>query len=142
MSTRQIKVFLDSSVLLAGVASKTGSSHIVLALAEAGIIIPFICEQVVTEVMRNAQKKLPALVPHFYSLFKIIPFRLKEPTPQDLRLALTIINAKDAPILAAAVSAQADWLLSLDRHFLELTPETVSVITGTPSIFLKEAEMD
>lgn len=35
---RRIKVFLDSSVIIAGLASASGGSHKVLALAELGVI--------------------------------------------------------------------------------------------------------
>ena len=31
-----------------------------------------------------------------------------------------IINEHDAPIMAAAISAKVNWLLSLDKHFLTL----------------------
>lgn len=137
MSTKRIKVFLDSSVLVAGMASKTGSSHMVLALAEAGVIEPFICEQVVTEVIRNSEKKLPALLPYFYALFKVIPFRLKDPSPENLCLAVNLINEKDAPILAAVVSAKTHWLLSLDRHFLNISPGSVPFKISTPATFLR-----
>lgn len=48
---KQSKVFLDSSVIIAGLASRTGGSHEVLALSELGIIVPCISEDVVSEVL-------------------------------------------------------------------------------------------
>ena len=56
---KQSRIFIDSSVIIAGLASKTGGSHEVLALAELKLIIPCISEDVVSEFVRNVQKKLP-----------------------------------------------------------------------------------
>jgi len=38
---------------------------------------------------------------------------------EDIEHAASIINEKDAGILAAAMSAKVDWLLSMDKHFLK-----------------------
>jgi putative PIN family toxin of toxin-antitoxin system len=115
---KSINVFLDSSVIIAGLASKSGGSYEVLALAEMKVIIPCISEDVVGEVFRNVQKKLPGSVAHFYTLFKKLPFKIIDPSEEDITKAGGLINLKDAQILAAAISGKVDWLLSLDKHFL------------------------
>ncbi|HOV79186.1 MAG TPA: putative toxin-antitoxin system toxin component, PIN family [Bacillota bacterium] len=139
MNTNPIKVFLDSSVIIAGLASATGASHKVLALAELKLIRPYVSEDVISEVLRNAQKKLPDSLAHFYMLFKILPFRIVDPTVKDLEHAKTLINNKDAPILAAAMAGQADWLLSLDKHFLAAgLQEKAGFAIGPPGKFLLE----
>jgi len=109
---------MDSGVIIAGLASKKGGSCEVLALAELRVIIPCICEDVVSEVFRNVQKKLPGSVAHFYTLFKNLPFKIIDPSEEDMIFAKKLINEKDAPVLAAAISGKVDWLLSLDKHFL------------------------
>ncbi|MEW6424916.1 MAG: PIN domain-containing protein [Bacillota bacterium] len=76
---KQTKVFLDSSVIIAGLASKKSGSYEVLTLAELKIIIPCICEDIVREVFRNVQKKLPGSAAHFYALFKKLPFKNNRP---------------------------------------------------------------
>ncbi len=116
---KQTKVFLDSSVIIAGLASKKGGSYEVLVLAELNIITPCICENVVGEVFRNVQKKLPGSMAHIYALFKRLSFQLIDPVEKDLEKAKELINEKDAPILAAAITGKVDWLLSLDKHFLK-----------------------
>jgi len=118
MNMRPTKVFLDSSVIIAGLASEIGGSHRVLALAELGLITPYISEEVTEEVMRNIQKKLPESIAHFYTLLKSLPFIIAGADEKARKYALTLINEKDAPILAAAISGKVDWLLSLDKHFL------------------------
>lgn len=119
MRMKQTKVFLDSSVIIAGLASKKGGSYEVLALAELNIITPCICENVVNEAFRNVQKKLPGGMAYIYALFKSLSFKLIDPTEEDMEKAKKIINEKDAPILAAAITGKVDWLLSLDKHFLK-----------------------
>jgi predicted nucleic acid-binding protein len=136
---RPIKVFLDSSVIIAGLSSRSGGSYEVLALAELGIITPYVSEQVVNEVLRNVQKKLPGSVDLFYMLFKRLAFILVDPAADDLILAKTLINEKDAPIIAAAMTSKVDWLLSLDSHFLNKDwEEKVGFSTGTPGDFLQK----
>ncbi|NLI12603.1 putative toxin-antitoxin system toxin component, PIN family [Pelotomaculum propionicicum] len=135
---RQSKVFLDSSVIIAGLASNTGGSSEVLVLAELGVIIPCISEDVVSEVVRNIQKKLPGSVALYITLFKKLPFKIVDFPDQDLDFAKTIINEKDAPILASAISGKVDWLLSLDKHLLTVKcKENLGFAVGTPGDFLQ-----
>lgn len=135
---KQIKVFLDSSVVIAGLASRTGGSHEVLALVELGIIAPHISEDVVIEVLRTVHKKLPNCEAIFYALFKTLPFTIVDPAQKDVELAKSLINEKDAPILAAAISGKVDWLISLDKHFLNEDWEgKVDFLIGSPGDFLQ-----
>jgi len=135
---KQSKVFLDSSVIMAGLASRTGGSHEVLALAELGIIVPCISEDVVNEVLRNVQKKLPHCTAHFYALFKTLPFKTVDAAERDMEYAKSLINEKDAPVLAAAIGENVDWLLSLDKHFLKADwKEKLNFAIGAPKDFLQ-----
>ncbi len=136
---KQIKAFLDSSVIIAGLASKTGGSHKILLMAEYQIIIPLISEVVVQETLNNIKKKMPQHYRLFYTLFQKLPFKLVDPNEKDFKRALTMINEKDVPILAAAMTGKAEWLLSLDRHFIE--PEIALVAgmnIGTPGDFIQK----
>jgi len=54
------KVFLDSSVIIAGVASASGASRAVLVLMEIGLFKGIVSEQVLEECQRNIASKLPA----------------------------------------------------------------------------------
>ena len=75
MSTvKKIKVFFDSSVLIAGIASRGGASNRLLILCEKGFITPVISEKVVTEVTRNIEKNYPGAFPITTSYLK--PFLL------------------------------------------------------------------
>lgn len=138
MNMKPIKVFMDSSVILAGLVSKHGGAYEILILAELGIIIPYISEQVVYEVIRNVEKKIPECIEPFYLLLKTLPFNLVVPTETELKKTEFSINPKDAPILAAARIAGVDWLLSLDKHFLQLRrSEQIEFNIGTPGDLLQ-----
>jgi putative PIN family toxin of toxin-antitoxin system len=139
IKSKKIKVFLDSSLIIAGLASSRGGSREVLLLAELGVIIPVISEQVVTEVLRNLERKVPQCLPEFYALFKILPLMMApEPSKEIRTKAHSLLNPADAEILAAALSAEADWLLSLDKHFLDSNLEKELLLRiASPGIFLQ-----
>ncbi|WP_276619844.1 putative toxin-antitoxin system toxin component, PIN family [Syntrophomonas wolfei] len=132
-----IKVFLDSSVIIAGLASAKGGSREILNLAELGFLIPVISEEIVREVVRNIERKLPACLAHYYQLFRILPFIMAEPSEDSLAQAKELINPHDALILASALSSRADWLISLDKHFLVLNNKELFMKIGTPEDFLE-----
>ena len=109
------KVFADSSILIAGAASRTGASRAVLTMAEIGLFQLVISEQVLLECERNLSKKLPDALPIFSQLIAAInPEILPNPTIEESNRWVRIIEAKDAPTLAAAVLAKVDRLLSLN----------------------------
>lgn len=57
MQEQKLKVFLDTSALIAGIASSRGAARAVLQLAEIGLIEIFVSRQVIVEADRNV---LPA----------------------------------------------------------------------------------
>ena len=63
----KIKVFMDTSVLISGLASSTGASGAVLALCEAEVIqmVMVISRQVIVKADRNFSAKLPRLLSRF-----------------------------------------------------------------------------
>jgi len=111
----------------------------VLALAELGIITPCISADVESEVLRNVAKKLPKAAVHFERLMRELPFIVIETSKQEIEGAELIINEHDAPIMAAAISAKVNWLLSLDKHFLTLKERgALDFTVATPGEFLQQ----
>lgn len=134
------KVFADSSILIAGAASRTGASRAVLTMAELGLFKLIISEQVLEECQRNLSKKLPTAVPIFSQLLAAINPEI-EPNPSlaESTKWTAIIEAKDAPILAAAVSAKVDRLLSLNtKDFTSEVAAQSGIIIQTPAEFVRE----
>lgn len=91
---------------------------------------------------KNNANKLPKYLPHFYRLFKILPFVLVEPTEKNIKIAGKIINEKDSIILAAALSLEIDYLVSLDKHFLSVDCKTLSFKICAPGELIKEVHAE
>lgn len=134
------RVFLDTSALLAGLASPTGASNAILALAEAGLLTLVVSEQVLVEAQRNLQEKLRKALPEYRRFLATRPLeRIPDPSAPDVTLAGQIIHPKDASILVAAQNARVDYLVTLNRkHFLE-NPDVArrsGLRIGAPDDFL------
>lgn len=94
-----IRIFLDSSVLIAASASNVGASHAVIVMAEIGLIKAIVSEQVIEECERNLQKKLPKSLETFQLIIsKVSPEILPQPSFNEFKQWINIIEAKDAPI--------------------------------------------
>ena len=134
------RVFLDTSALLAGLASPRGASNVIIALAEAGLLTLVVSEQVLVEAERNLQEKLPKAIPEYERLLSTCPLeRIADPSTRDVAKATGIIHRKDASILVAAKNAQVDYLVTLNRkHFLDDpgVARTSGVRIGAPEDFL------
>jgi putative PIN family toxin of toxin-antitoxin system len=141
--TQRIKVFIDSSVLIAGVASVTGASAVVLDLCEAESIQMVISRQVLVEADRNFSSKLPNLVLQFRQFIRtLVPVMVEDPPTAAVEKAAKFIDRKDATILAAAIEAKVDYLITLDkRHFLNpKVQHNAPTEVCTPADFLRTFE--
>lgn len=119
MAARKIRAFLDSNVLIAGLASSTGAAAKILMLCEAGAIQAVVSEQILREAERNIRAKLPEKLPLYLAVVRAINAEITpSPSLEQVKKAAKIINATDAPILAAAIRAKPDYFVTLDRkHF-------------------------
>jgi putative PIN family toxin of toxin-antitoxin system len=140
MRRQKHKVFLDTSVLIAGIASSRGAARAILQLAEIGLIEVFVSKQVIVEADRNIEDKLPEMLSEYRKFVKFLaPVLIDDPHQKDIKKYLTVINPDDAPILAAAVKANVDFLITWDRkHF---TSKKIHIHSNikivTPGEFLK-----
>ena len=114
------RVFVDADVLIAGSASpqEHSASQVVLKMAEITLIEAITSEQVMTEVERNLQAKLPKALPVFHHLasrcLQIVP----NPPFTNVHNYAGLADAKDLPILIAAYQADCSWLVTFNgRHF-------------------------
>lgn len=137
-----IKIFIDSSVLIAGLISDEGASAKILSFCESGILEGWISHQVIKEVEENIKRKIPQILNNFQKLklrsnlkiLKILNTSILDKAQKWIK------DKNDAPILAAAKQLNVDVLLTLDlRHFIKDT--NVSKKSGlkimTPGEFLK-----
>jgi predicted nucleic acid-binding protein len=133
----KIKVFLDSSALIAGVISSSGAARVLLVMSETGQIEIFISEHVITESERSLARKVPHALPEFrQSIRDTQPRILRNPTQQEIRNHLYLIgDPGDVPILLAAMKAKVDYLVTHNRkHFLDdpTVAEKTGLKIGTP----------
>ena len=141
MEVRRWKVFLDTSALIAGVISTTGAAREVLRLCETGVVEVFVSRQVLTEADRNFSEKLPNLIHDFRELIQeMSPVLLGDPSEKEVKEASKSIHHKDAPILAAAINGDMDYLITWDtRHFHKPSVrKAVHFKIMTPGEFLEE----
>ena len=114
------RVFIDADALLAACASPSehGASLVTLRLAEITLLEALTCDQVITEVQRNLQAKLPDALPLFQTIVSRCVRVLPDPSPAELEPYVGLAHDEDLPILVAAAQAGCPWLITFNvRHF-------------------------
>jgi predicted nucleic acid-binding protein len=127
------RVFIDADVLFAGSASPSehGASLVVLRMAEITLIEAIASEQVIVEAERNLEAKLPAALPSFRLIVARCLSLVPTPRPQDLSRYHGLADAKDLPILVAALQSDCAWLVTFNgRHFQPSHPELTILRPG------------
>jgi predicted nucleic acid-binding protein len=113
-------IFIDADVLFAGAASPNehSASLVILRMAEITLIEAVTSEQVITEVERNLEDKMPAAMPAFQMLVSRCLHVVSDPTVAEIRALSKAADPKDRPILAAAVREECIYLTTHNiRHF-------------------------
>lgn len=117
-----IKIFLDSSALMAGIISTSGASRALLLLGEDEKLLLLVSEQVIVEVERNIARKIPEAIPLAREMIRCAKVQIvRDPIPSDVASHMHWINhPADVPILVAAAKAKVDFLVTLNgKHFIE-----------------------
>ena len=112
-----MRLFLDANVIFAAAISPTGRARALFTLAGAGRGILITSPFAVDEARRNIVHKYPEATGELetpLSACQVVP----EGSADRLEWAGRFVPVKDAPILAAAVTARVDALVTGDRaHF-------------------------
>lgn len=129
-------LFFDSSAVVAGAVSTSGAANALFMLAVAEEITITISEQVVIESEHALALKSPRSLPYYRDLLRMAKPRIvRIPAPKEVAKYHSIISdPTDAPILAA-VKADMDYLVTLNRkHFLAdpKVAEKSGLRIGTP----------
>jgi predicted nucleic acid-binding protein len=113
-----VRLFLDANVLFAAAHSPTGRSRVLFRLAERGLCTLVTSPHAVEEACRNIHLKSPAGASTLDDLLESVE-RVAEADPRLVAWAADQgLPPNDAPILAAAVAAETDALVTGDRsHF-------------------------
>jgi len=118
----EINLFLDSSALFAGIVSATGAARALLLLSEIGDITVTISEQVVTETERAIARKVPGALNDLRQAILASKVQIvRNPTLEEVKANQHLIShPPDVPIVLAAIKAEVDYLVTLNRkHFIE-----------------------
>ena len=112
--TEPLPVCVDADVLIAGLLSR----HAILVFGELGLLRLVLPEAAVAEVRRNLATRLPEDAPLFEEFLRAVSVQIHRPTAHDRERARQLADAKDVPILAAAIGAGARLLVTHNiRHF-------------------------
>lgn len=137
-----MKVFLDSSVIIAALLSPDGGSAQILEFCEAGILKGYISTDIKRECENVVKRKFPEAEANLGKLIKISRLKItKKIKPNLLRYAKDWIEyLQDSKILAAAKQTEVDYLLTLDiKHFIKDSGVSgkAHIKIFTPGDFLK-----
>jgi predicted nucleic acid-binding protein len=113
------RIFLDSSVLYAAAFSASGPARRLILKGMEGSVTLAISDLVLDETKRNLTKNAPSALPYFAILADLLSPFITNPTKAQVFKAAQIVHLKDAPIVVAAVKANADYLATHDmKHLL------------------------
>lgn len=128
--------FIDASVILAALGSKSGGSSQVLELIKRSKLNGITSQAVVEEVLRNAYKikiaerEVFGLISN--SSLKVIP----APTSEEVEKYLDVTAEKDAHVVASAIKSKTKVVITLDKkHLLSKKIKGLGILT--PGEFLK-----
>jgi putative PIN family toxin of toxin-antitoxin system len=129
-----LKVVLDTNVIVSGFNYPKSNPGNILASLASGEIVNFISIHIIAETKRIlADKFLWTNAQVDSAEFWLLTFS----RPVKPKICLTVINhAPDNRILECAVQAQADYIVSGDRHLLNLNHyQHIEIMT--PAAFLE-----
>lgn len=138
---KKTKIFIDSNVLIAGLASDQGASFRLLKLIEQRIFDAYVCQLVLYESEKNIKKKLPESLPYFYYAFKNLPLAIvKDSKKFDRKLAKLFSKKSDQIIFQTVQQLKPDYFLTLNRkHFHQKQVRKIAYFKiRTPAQFLDE----
>jgi hypothetical protein len=93
-----------------------------LRLAEEGLIVLIVSEQVIVETERALAAKAQQAVPYYREALRATGLRIvADPSKEEVEEHKRIISDEsDVPIIVAAMSEKVDFLVTLNRrHFID-----------------------
>jgi predicted nucleic acid-binding protein len=133
-------LFLDASVLFAAAYSSRGASRELMRLALRGDVNLSVSRFVLEETVRNLSAKAsPEISATFQQLIAALDLEITpDPSKEDVLAAAAYTALKDAPVVAAAINAQTDYLVTLDRKHL-IDPVEVAGGSGLAIVLPSDA---
>ena len=138
MASPEERPFLDTNVLFSGLSGSTSPPAAILDRHIEGEIVIVVSRFVLDELDGVIRRKQPAILGKLATLLADTPPDVvADPTGDEVRAAKRCINAKDAPILAAAIKGDASCVVSGNtRHFNQDVATCAGVAIFTPAAYL------
>lgn len=111
-----MKLFLDANILFSAAHRDEGRSQDLIVLARAGLCNPLTSAHALEEARRNLKLKSSGFEHRLKKVLAQISVVAEAPTALVAWAQAQGLPPKDAPILAAAIHAQADLLVTGDRR--------------------------
>lgn len=109
-------------MLYAAAFSASGPARRLILKGLDGSITLSLSDLVLEETKRNLTKNSPETLPYFTILIDLFSPVIANPTKAEVLRAAQIVHVKDAPIVAAAAKAKAEYLATHDvKHLLTQT---------------------
>ena len=110
-----IRAFLDANVLFAAACSRRGSSWVVIQESRVqDDLVVMSTDYVFDETERKLREKSPASLDEFADLRSLVETCAEPSDALIQHLVQLVQDENDRPVLAGAISAEADWLLTWD----------------------------
>ncbi len=112
------KVFIDSSVLLSASRSTHGAAFALVSLFRKKKLSGYISQVVRKEIYDNTDKALDQIGKRRLNIHLLSSHLtvINTPSVESIRKWEKVINKKDAHIIASAVTAQVDYIVTLDKN--------------------------
>lgn len=121
MPHHKLKVFADTSVLISALNYSFGASSFILTLFKLKQIELIISKTVVEEAKNVIANKFPDLKNKFVNFLFLDKLKIiKRASKNEVLKIFKIIKTEDAPILADALNSKADFLITLDKRFINI----------------------
>jgi predicted nucleic acid-binding protein len=133
-------VFIESSCLVAATGSASGGSMFLLSTCQRGFLTLVVSSPVLLEGQRNALEQLgEEALDRYHRMVMMLPLRIVAvSSKRQLERFRNIVNDKDLHVVAAAIAAEAPYLLTLDRALLrEVNQANLSLHALTPGEFIQ-----
>lgn len=127
-----MKIMIDTNIIISAALFPNGRAAQAFYKSLQPPYQPLVCDYVVDELHRKFREKFPNRLTELEAfLFNALQFIGLVSTPDEaINAEYNIRDAKDRPILRAALNAHADLFLTGDKDFLESSvtdPRIISV---------------
>jgi putative PIN family toxin of toxin-antitoxin system len=127
-----VKVFLDTNVLVSGFATRGLCADVIrLALAEHELITG---EVVLSELKRVLREKIQLPAALIHEIVTFLENQTVQPKPNTVR-PIPVRDEDDQWVLAPALAAKADVLVTGDNDLLEIADQVTGLIITDPRGF-------